>query len=158
MNRSFLLAFAMAAVAGPALAQDPVPYASRPSTLSDAYVPALAYIMDDVQTRHIKLWFAGKNRNWMLAAYELNQLLGRFNEAIRFYRSIPVAEIEAADGPLVELKNAINAKAGAQFDTAFGKVTAACNSCHDAAEIGFVTITKPSSSPYSDQSFAPRQK
>jgi hypothetical protein len=34
---------------------------------SDRYVPALADIMSGAQWRHIKLWFAGKQRNWELA-------------------------------------------------------------------------------------------
>jgi len=37
-------------------------------------VPALADIMTAVQWRHIKLWFAGKFRNWDLANYELRQI------------------------------------------------------------------------------------
>jgi len=30
--------------------------------------------MNAVQSRHMKLWFAGKALNWELAAYELRQL------------------------------------------------------------------------------------
>jgi hypothetical protein len=37
-------------------------------------LPRLGDIMLAKQWRHIKLWFAGRQRNWDLAAYELAQL------------------------------------------------------------------------------------
>ena len=44
-------------------------------TLSpDEYIPRLVSIMETAQTRHVKLWLAGKAQNWELAAYELRQL------------------------------------------------------------------------------------
>ena len=37
-------------------------------------LPRLGEIMLAKQWRHIKLWYAGKARNWNLAAYELAQI------------------------------------------------------------------------------------
>jgi hypothetical protein len=38
---------------------------------NEKFVPRLGDIMNAVQSRHMKLWFAGKALNWELAAYEL---------------------------------------------------------------------------------------
>ena len=47
----------------------------RMNTLTtEQYVPRLGDIMNAVQSRHMKLWFAGKALNWELAAYELGQI------------------------------------------------------------------------------------
>jgi hypothetical protein len=39
-----------------------------------AYKPPLGDIMGKIQLRHIKLWFAGKLKNWELAAYEVDEI------------------------------------------------------------------------------------
>ena len=57
-----------------------------------------------------------------------------------------------------ELGNAIKAKDSAKFAIAFGKLTAACNFCHDATGFSFIKIREPRLSPIetsalSDESF-----
>ena len=42
---------------------------------SESAVGTLANIMATVQLRHIKLWFAGKAKNWDLVNYEAQKLL-----------------------------------------------------------------------------------
>src|SRR5262249_14805529 len=41
---------------------------------NDPYVPGLGEFMTATQLRHAKLWFAGKNSNWALAAYEVDEI------------------------------------------------------------------------------------
>jgi hypothetical protein len=36
------------------------------------YEPGLGEFMTATQLRHAKLWFAGRHKNWDLAAYEIN--------------------------------------------------------------------------------------
>src|SRR5664280_2951147 len=55
------------------------------SPTNEQYVPRLGDIMNGVQTRHIKLWFAGKAQNWDLATYELRQLKAGLLEAAVLY-------------------------------------------------------------------------
>jgi hypothetical protein len=43
----------------------------------ELYRPPLGDIMGKIQLRHIKLWFAGKARNWELATYEVNEIKAR---------------------------------------------------------------------------------
>jgi len=48
---------------------------------------------------------------------------------------------------------------GAHFATAFADLTAAaCNGCHRAGQVGFITIRIPTASPFSNQSFTPKSK
>ncbi len=48
------------------------------------------------QLRHAKLWFAGKNRNWALAAYEVDEIKEGLGDAAKLHPivdGIPVAEM-----------------------------------------------------------------
>jgi len=163
----FLAAAAVAAL--PALAQEvaqegaqeTVPYAMRPSpgdAMAPPFVPTLGDIMGAVQLRHFKLWQAGKLRNWDLAIYELGQIGDSLGNAARLYRNIPIEKIQMVADPLTALENAAKAKDGARFTRAFDDLTTACNACHEAANVGFITMQAPTSSAFSNQSFAPKRK
>jgi hypothetical protein len=52
---------------------------------NSSYVPRLADLMVVIQIRHAKLFYAVKARNWPLADYELEQLVGSLVEAGRYY-------------------------------------------------------------------------
>ena len=109
----------------------------------DAYPPKLDDIMITTQLRHIKLWFAGKLRNWELAAYEVERIKASLANA-------------ATAGPVQSIHDAIEAKDSTRFAKAFNDLTAACNACHQAIGRGFIVIQVPTASPFSDQSFSPR--
>ena len=49
------------------------------------YAPRLGDIMGATQLRHFKLWYAGKEKNWALAGYELGQIKESFQDAMTFY-------------------------------------------------------------------------
>lgn len=146
--------------ARPSTAQE-TPFAAPPVVdpgQPSSAVSSLSEIMGKVQMRHIKLWYAIKSRNWDLVGYELGHLRDTFETAVILYRNIPVELIVAADKPLAALQDATRAKDGAGSERSFFAVTAACNACHEAAEIGYVFIHTPTSLPFSNQSFAPRKK
>ncbi|HHH53892.1 MAG TPA: hypothetical protein ENK91_09555, partial [Bacteroidetes bacterium] len=42
--------------------------------LAETYKPGFGEIMSSVQAHHAKLWFAGKNRNWRLADFEIHEI------------------------------------------------------------------------------------
>ena len=57
-----------------------------------------------------------------------------------------------------DLDKAIQAKAAVSFTSAYGKLTAACNNCHEATGFGFIKIRVPrlspiETSPFSDELF-----
>lgn len=121
----------------------------------EPYVPALSEIMTAAQFRHIKLWFAGKHENWDLARYEIEQIKRSLEDAVVFYRGIPVEFVAATTDPIMAIGNAIEAKDSVKFAEGFDALTAACNSCHGAIGRGFIVIQTPTAQPFSDQSFAP---
>lgn len=124
----------------------------------DGYVPALGDIMNSVQMRHIKLWFAGKLENWELARYELERIRVGLEDAATLYHGIPADYVGATVDPIIAINNAIKAKDGAQFAGGYSALTAACNACHQGVGRGFIVIQVPAAQPFSDQSFAPPKK
>jgi hypothetical protein len=151
MKRLSMIAAAITAAMLPAAADDTVPYAWRPPKLGETYVPGLGDIMQAIQWRHIKLSYAGKLGNWGFAGYELSQILESLGNAARLYENIPIEKIEMVGQPLIALSDAIKAKSGPRFTRAFADLTETCNSCHAAAQVGFITIQVPTASPFSDQ-------
>ena len=73
--------FVVAALAASAALLPLIVAAQAPSdTGPPPYRPSLADLMNTtVQLRHVKLAFAGREKNWVLAAYELKQLSDAFD-------------------------------------------------------------------------------
>jgi len=150
------IAFAIVAVL-PALGED-VPFAVPPMPGTGRSSTSLGDIMGKIQLRHIKLWDAIKSKNWGLSDYELAQLRDSFESAVILYSNIPVEYILSVEKPLIALQFAVKSKDHAQLERGFADLTAACNNCHQAARVGFISIQTPTSSPFSDQNFLPTQK
>ena len=125
------------------------------------YTPRLAEIMISTQLRHFKLWYAGRVGNWDLAKYELAQIRASLADAPKYYPNVPAADMGMLEQPEGEVSSAIDAKDSANFAKAFGRLTAACNSCHEATGFRFIEIREPrlspiETSPFSDQMFSPQ--
>ncbi len=124
------------------------------------YEPGLGEFMMATQLRHAKLWFAGKNHNWDLAAYEIDEIKEGLEDATRLHSTVegvPVAEMikTIIDPRLERLEKAVGAKNNAQFVTGFDELTDGCNACHAGAGKPFIRIQRPSEVPISNQNFAP---
>jgi hypothetical protein len=124
------------------------------------YEPGLGEFMMATQIRHAKLWFAGKNHNWELAAYEVDEIKEGLEDATRLHSAvdgIPVAEMikSIIDPRLERLEKAVDAKNSTQFVAAFDELTNGCNACHAGAGKPFIRIQRPSEPPLSNQNFAP---
>jgi hypothetical protein len=130
--------------------------AQTPQRSSPKYVPRLSDIMSAVQSRHLKLWAAGQKQNWELAAYELDQVKAALAEALTLYSEIPVTSFSVIETPLKSIDGAISTKNSAEFNKSFKGLTAACNSCHQSIGRGFIFITVPTTTPFSNQLFSPR--
>jgi hypothetical protein len=127
----------------------------------EPYSPRLADLMIGTQLRHFKPWYAGREKNWALADFELGQIRETFEDAARIFSTIPLASNHMIIQPANELDSAIEAKDSAKFTKAFDKLTAACNGCHEAASLGFIVIREPKmspveTSPFSNEAFSPR--
>jgi hypothetical protein len=122
------------------------------------YVPKLGDIMNAAQTRHIKLWYAGKAANWELAAFELRQLKAGLVEAALLYSGIPVTNVTTLQAPLQSIADAIAAKDSQRFARAYDELTVGCNACHQSMERSFIAIRTPTDQPFGDQIFSPQNK
>jgi hypothetical protein len=125
-----------------------------PQAAAEPYEPGLGEIMALQQMRHIKLWFAGRAGNWPLADYEIGELNEGFDEVNKMLGGDTVKKEVGA--PIAALQKVIEGKDRAAFTRAFDKLTAGCNSCHHQLERGFIVIQRPTTLPYSNQSFATR--
>ncbi|HUA51706.1 MAG TPA: hypothetical protein VMB81_06055 [Candidatus Sulfotelmatobacter sp.] len=141
---------ALAAVVAPTRAASP-----------PAWHPGLGDLMTmAVQPRHIKLAAAGREKNWIYAAYELGEIKEAFDDVARsvpVWESMPIATMirSLTKAPLVALGEAIKSADPSRFEAAYGKLTDACNSCHQAANHGMIVIRVPDTVPFSDQDFRP---
>ncbi|MDE2378518.1 hypothetical protein [Bradyrhizobium sp.] len=123
------------------------------------YVPRLGDIMSAAQTRHQKLWLAGKAQNWDLAAFELRQLKASLVEAAVLYSGIPISNVTTLEAPLNAVSAAIAAKDGKKFASAAADLTAGCNACHRTMERGFIVMKVPADpQPFGNQAFPPERK
>ena len=127
------------------------------------YRPSLGDLMSTiVQPRHVKLAFAGREKNWVFAAYELKQLSDAFDHLSlqwpqwRQQRIVELVETIVRD-PLFELDIAIKNQNEAKFIVAYDHLTDACNACHQAALQTPVVIQDPAEPMFPDQDFRPKQ-
>jgi hypothetical protein len=129
------------------------------SPSADQYVPRLGDIMGAAQTRHQKLWLAGKAQNWELAAYELRQLKASLIEAAVLYSGIPVSNVTTLEPSLQSLSDAIEAKDGRKFAKGVVDLTEGCNACHRSMKRSFVVMKVPSDpQPFANQQFTPQRQ
>jgi hypothetical protein len=112
------------------------------------------------QMRQSKLWFAGNARNWDLAGYELDELKEGFEVAAQLFPMVNDVSVTEVIGAITavqipELGKSIEARDRAKFVSAFDKLTATCNACHQTTKHGFIVIQRPIALPYTNQSFTP---
>ena len=121
-------------------------------------MPRLNTLMMVTQLGHFKLWYAGAVQNWGLANYELAQIRANIVDAGKLYPNNSKSDMSQMKPPADDLDEAIKAKDSAKFTKAYSRLTAACNSCHEATGFGFIKIRDPrlspiETSPFSDESF-----
>lgn len=130
-----------------------------PSPSAKQYAPRLVEIMSAAQRQHLKLWFAGRAKNWDLAAYELRQLRDSLAEAAALYPGIPISNVTTMMAPLHSISDAVAAKDSRRFAGSMRELTDGCNACHSSMERGFVVMRLPTDqSPPANQMFAPQEK
>src|SRR6516165_9827929 len=106
----------------------------KPANIQQGHAPRLNDMMVATQLRHFKLWYAGIVQNWPLANYELAQIRDAIADTERLFAGKGGSKMSPMmTPPTDELADAIKAKDEKKFASAFTKLTAACNSCHEAA-------------------------
>jgi hypothetical protein len=143
--------------------QQPPQRAAPSQDLPKSYLPGLGEFMGRIQADHAKIWLAGEARNWELAGYQLGELKEVFSdvqELVPRYQNIPVGEMIDAiiTGTITDLEGAITARDFTKFSASFDQLTAACNSCHQAANRAYIAIRRPTQSNFSNQDFSPAKR
>jgi len=143
--------------------QQPPQPAAPSQELPKSYIPGLGEFMGRIQTDHAKIWLAGEARNWELAGYQLGELKEVFSDVqdlVPRYQNIPVGDMIDAiiTGTIKDLEGAIETRDFNKFSAAFDELTAACNSCHQAANRAYIAIRRPTQSSFSNQDFLPPKR
>jgi hypothetical protein len=128
---------------------------SLQNKLDSAYTPGTGAIMNTiVQPHHLKLWFAGQNKNWALAEYERQELMGGFEKIQKYHKNKPEAAAVAMIYPAIyNVEKAIRDKDAVAFKNNFVVLTNTCNTCHQALKYEFNVIKVPTVNSFGNQSF-----
>lgn len=144
-------------VCGPAIAHDDADaeIAALKKELAElkkaAYHPELGEQMLTLQIRHARLWFAGEAGNWLLAAFELQEVKEAFDAVVEqnpdhaIFQPERLADIlpSMTKAPVIALRDAIDHGSKTEFEKAFDGLSAACTGCHKAAGNDFLVIERP---------------
>jgi hypothetical protein len=119
------------------------------------YKPGFGEFMLAIQAHHSKLWFAGKNNNWRLADFEMNEI-GELVEDIRKYETdrTETEKIIMIQPAIDSVNNAIQSKDQKRFKSSFTLLTNTCNNCHHAVNFEFNVVKIPETSPFTNQDFS----
>ncbi|MDB5124873.1 MAG: hypothetical protein JWP94_3002 [Mucilaginibacter sp.] len=128
---------------------------SLQNKLNSSYIPGTGAIMNTiVQPHHLKLWFAGQHKNWALAEYERQELMGGFEKIQKYHKDKPEATAVAMIFPAMDaVEKAIRDKDAAAFKNNFVVLTNTCNTCHKALKYEFNVIKVPTTNSFGNQSF-----
>ena len=137
------------------------PLAAGGQGSSPAYRPGLGDLMTmTVQPRHLKVGLAGQEQNWPYVRYELHELeesLERMARQWPKWREVDIAGlvIGSTKEPMAAVDEAAKAGDATRFNEAYGRLTAACNACHQSANVAMIVIQAPKGSPFTNQDFRP---
>ena len=127
---------------------------SLQTRLADTYKPGFGEFMSSIQVHHAKLWFAGKNKNWELADFEIHEI-GETLDAIKEYQNEreESKKVDMLKPALDAVNDAILKKDSSLFNSSYLLLTSTCNNCHKAVNFGFNVVKVPDTAPFSNQAF-----
>ncbi|MCK9489991.1 MAG: hypothetical protein M0Q42_11505 [Xanthomonadales bacterium] len=98
--------------------------------------------MVEVDHRYRELYFAGQDRNWDYAAYQIAEM----EEAIEYglqRRPARAASAAMLEPALDQVKAGVSAQDATAFEQAFATLAASCNACHLAEDVSFIRVATP---------------
>lgn len=133
---------------------------SETSTLTqnNRFSQDLGSIMLDIQARHAKIYYAGKNENWELAGYLTQELKESFKDITTHHRSHDEVNLNKLTNQMMmptieELEISIIGESLVAFNSSYDKLTISCNNCHAKANHSFIKIKKPMDGEFLNQKF-----
>jgi len=100
--------------------------------------------MVETAYRYTELYWAGKDRNWPYAEYQLKKIQTAVANGVE-RRPRRAASAQMLDGAVTVMKDALTKRDPAAFDTAFTTMTETCNACHQSEKVAFIRIIPPPS-------------
>lgn len=151
MRRPAAVLLVSIALGGAAVGQQS-PFARSPSTTALTWSQmSLGNFMLLIQSRHAKIWYAGRSEDWALVAYEVDHVADDLTAAGMLYRDIPIELVTNADHIIARMKETARQKDPAGFQAAYSDLTRACNACHEAGGVPFIRIQTPTAMPFTNQ-------
>lgn len=92
--------------------------------------------------RYGELYWAGRDRNWEYAAYQLAKIETAVANGTE-RRPKRAASARMLEAVIPQVKDAIARREAAAFEAAFTSLTATCNGCHQAERVPFVRVSPP---------------
>jgi hypothetical protein len=120
----------------------------------NSYKPGYGEFLSMIQVHHAKLWFAGKNQNWELAAFEVSEINEIFENLQKFQSERKESkQINIFFPELKIISDSIENKDLPLFNLAYMDLTKACNNCHASTNFKFNVVIVPVSPPFTNQEF-----
>ncbi len=122
---------------------------------NNEYKPGYGEIMLNIQARHIKLWYAGINKNWSLADFSIHEIEEAVEKIQKYHLEKEETKHIAMMVPSIEaLEKSIKDEDIDSFESQFEALTVSCNTCHQLTNHEFIQIKVPDFNPYSNQMFS----
>ncbi len=122
--------------------------------LNKTYKPGFGEFMSSIQVHHEKLWFAGQNKNWKLADFEIHELEEALQGIQEYCKDRPETKSIAMINAVIDsVQKTIQQKNILAFNNSFIALTNTCNECHQATQHEFNLIQLPTTPPFSNQTF-----
>ncbi len=122
--------------------------------LSKVYKPGFGFLMTNIQAHHAKLWFAGMNKNWKLAKFEIKELKEIVEEINTYQKDRKETKLMNMIEPELEaISKAIEQKNPELFKEKYNKLTLSCNECHKLTDFEYNIVKVPKTNEFSNQEF-----
>jgi len=123
--------------------------------LDQTYKPGFGSMMNKLQMYHSKLWFSGINRNWKLAAFEINELKEVMENIEKYAGDRDEARYMYMLKPVVErVEQSIEEKDELRFRKSFNHLTKTCNKCHVITHFEYNKVKIPEKPCFDNQDFS----
>jgi hypothetical protein len=111
--------------------------------LVSKHLRGLDMAMVETGYRYSELYWAGRDRNWEFAAYQLDKIRYTLELGLeRRPKRAASAQVFLA-AALPQMKEAIERKDAEFFNQRFTAFTAACNTCHAMEKVAFMQVAPP---------------
>ena len=127
---------------------------SLENNLKESYKPGFGEFMSSIQSHHAKLWFAGQNKNWKLADFEIHEIMEAIDNIQKFETDRKESQKISMIMPAIDSVNyAIKNQDASLFNRTYTILTNTCNNCHKSNEFEFNVVKIPEVSSFSNQDF-----